>query len=274
MTEVTDRIEESRPRHFRTYPKYRASGVKWLGAIPAHWQVQPLKHLASFSTGWTPPTGREDLYGGEHLWAIIADLGPRVLEATEKTISDMAIRLPQCRSFYVQCARYLGFDRGADIGSVGDCNGRLEDQVNRSMGWFHSLGRAERCRSWHREDVPLVPEKAIREAIVNAIVHRDYAITGSKVMVEVFDDRIDVTSPGSLPHHMTVENVRKGGRPRSRNEGLAHAVLVARLMEQRGRGWPMMPRPMREFNGTEPELIHDRVNRFARVRFDLRPDVR
>ena len=178
---------------------------------------------------------------------------------------------PQCGSFYVQCARYLGKDRAADIASAGDSSGRLEDQINRSMGWFRSLGRAERYRGWHREDLRLVPEKALREAIVNAVVHRDYAITGSRVMLEVFDDRIDVTSPGTLPNRMTVRNVLTGGRPRSRNEGMAHAILVARLMEQRGRGWPVMRRAMREFNGTEPELIHDRVNRFVRVRFELRP---
>lgn len=178
---------------------------------------------------------------------------------------------PQCRSFYVQCTRYLGSDRSADIASAGDSSGRLEDQVNQSMGWFRSLGRAERYRGWHREDVPLVPEKAMREAIVNAVVHRDYAITGSRVMVEVFDDRVDVTSPGTLPNHMTVRNVLTGGRPRSRNEGMAHAILLARLMEQRGRGWPMMRRAMREFNGTEPTLIHNRINRYVRVRFDLRP---
>ena len=89
---VTERIDEAPPRRFRPYPEYMDSGVDWLGKIPASWEVQPLKHLATFSTGWTPPTGREDLYGGEHLWANISDLGPMVLYKTEKTISDAAIR--------------------------------------------------------------------------------------------------------------------------------------------------------------------------------------
>ncbi len=43
MTEVTDRIEGSRLRRFQTYPKYRASRVKWLGEIPEHWEVKPIK---------------------------------------------------------------------------------------------------------------------------------------------------------------------------------------------------------------------------------------
>ena len=71
--------------------------MKWLQRIPATWKVQPVKHLASFSTGWTPPTGREDFYGGEYPWANISDLGPRILDTTEKTISDAAIRKVRLR---------------------------------------------------------------------------------------------------------------------------------------------------------------------------------
>ena len=112
-----------------------------------------------------------------------------------------------------------------------------------------------------------MPEKALREAIVNAVVHRDYAITGSRVLLEVFSDRIDVTSPGTLPNQMRVENVRSGGNPRSRNELMANAILVARLMEQRGRGWPVMRRAMREFNATEPKIEQDEGGKFVRVTF-------
>jgi type I restriction enzyme, S subunit len=79
-------------RRLKPYPAYKDSGVEWLGEIPAGWGAKPLKHLTAFSTGWTPPTGRADLYDGDHLWANIGDLGPKVLETTEKRISDSAIR--------------------------------------------------------------------------------------------------------------------------------------------------------------------------------------
>ena len=89
---VTELFGPAGTRRLKPYRAYRDSGVEWLGGIPAHWDVKPLKHLTAFSTGWTPPTGREDLYGGEYLWANISDLGSRVLMTTEKTISDAAIR--------------------------------------------------------------------------------------------------------------------------------------------------------------------------------------
>ena len=179
---------------------------------------------------------------------------------------------PQTSSFLVQCAAYAGLDRAADVISVADAKGRLEDQVNRSIGWCRSLGRREVFHGILREDVPLVPESALREALVNAVIHREYAITGSSVQLEVFGDRVDVTSPGTLPNHMEVESVRAGSRPRSRNESMAHAMVVARLMERRGRGWPLMRRTMREFNGTEPEIVNEQRGKFVRVTFRLDPD--
>lgn len=179
---------------------------------------------------------------------------------------------PQTSSFFIQCAAYTGLDRATDVIGVADAKGRLEDQVNRSMGWCRSLGRREIYRDIVREDIPLVPESPLREALVNAVIHREYAITGSSVLLEVFSDRIDVTSPGSLPNHMEVESVRAGSRPRSRNESMAHAMVVAKLMERRGRGWPLMRRTMREFNGTEPEIVNEERGKFVRVTFRLDTD--
>ena len=174
---------------------------------------------------------------------------------------------PHTLGLFVQCAAYGGSDQSADVLSAGEGKGRLEDQVSRAAGWFRSLGRREIHRGLYRRDVPPVPEGALREALVNAVIHRDYAITGSQVLLEVFDDRIVVTSPGTLPNHMTVEQARAGGAPRSRNEMMANAMVVRGLMERRGRGWLTMRNAMRRFNGTEPTLINDARNRFVRVTF-------
>ena len=133
------------------------------------------------------------------------------------------------------------------------------------MGWFRSLGRRETYEGIQGIDVPPTPEGALREALVNAVIRRDYAITGSQVLLEAFDDRIVVTSPGALPNHMTVDQAREGGAPRSRNEMMANALVVGGLMERRGRGWLTMRHAMRRFNGTEPELVSDERNRFVRV---------
>ena len=77
----------SRPR----YPEYKASGIDWLEEVPVHWQSCKLKHLCSFTTGWTPPTGDSSAYEGSNLWANISDLGERIVSNTKKRISDEAV---------------------------------------------------------------------------------------------------------------------------------------------------------------------------------------
>ena len=163
---------------------------------------------------------------------------------------------------------YGGTDQAAEVLSAGQGKGRLQDQVQRAMGWCRSLGRREMYEGIRRIDVPPVPEAALREALVNTVIHRDYSITGSQVLLEVFDDRIVVTSPGALPKHMTVDQARKGGAPRSPNEMMANAMVVAGLMERRGRGWLTMRHTMRRFNGTEARLVSDERSRFVRVTFE------
>lgn len=182
-------------------------------------------------------------------------------------------RYPQTQSFWVECVAYEGGDRASDVFLAGEAKGRLDEQVERAVGWVRGLGRFERYRGLVREDVPLIPVSVLREAVVNAVAHRDYAITGSKILLEVFEDRLDVTSPGSLPNHMTPKSVMAGGHPRSRNELLANYLLVMGKMEQRGRGWPIMRRRMREFNGTEPRLHVDVDARFVRVTIALKDDL-
>lgn len=61
---------------------------------------------------------------------------------------------------------------------------------------------------------------------MNAVVHRDYARTGSQVLFETFEDRIAITSPGTLPNHMTVDQARSGGAPRGAS--LKLLALVAK----------------------------------------------
>jgi len=180
---------------------------------------------------------------------------------------------PQTGNFWVECVAYGGVDRADASLQVAEGKGRIDEQVRRAVGWFKGLGRTERYSGLQREDELLLPEKAVREALVNAVVHRDYAITGSKVLFEVFDDRVVVSSPGRLPNSITPESVRAGGHPRSRNELLANYMAAMGMMEQRGRGWSVIRRAMLEHNGIEPDLQEDREARFVRVTLWLRAPV-
>ncbi len=178
-------------------------------------------------------------------------------------------RYPQTDNFWIECVAYQGTDRSDEVILVSEAKGRLDEQIDRAVAWVRGLGRFESYEGLDRKDTHFVPLQALREAVANAVAHRDYAITGSKTSIEFYTDRLEVTSPGTLPNHMTPESVLAGGHPRSRNELMANFLLALGKMEQRGRGWPIMRRLMREFNGTEPLLVQDTDSRFVRVTFQF-----
>lgn len=172
---------------------------------------------------------------------------------------------PPTRNLWVDLVAYAGTDRGADVLLAGEARGRVDEQVQRAEGWLRALGRGERYTGMERTDEWPVPLPAFRECVVNAVAHRDYSILGSRVLVEAFDDRVVVTSPGALPNHKRPESVLAGGTPRSRNEAIANFLWDLRLMEQRGSGYPRIIRAMRAFNGTLPRLEQDKDERWVRV---------
>ena len=93
---------------------------------------------------------------------------------------------PRTASFFVQCTAYAGEDRASEVILSGEGKGRLDEQIRWASGWVRGLGWTESYHGLERVDRPLVPGKALREAVANAVVHRDYAITGPKVLLEVF----------------------------------------------------------------------------------------
>ena len=78
-----------------------------------------------------------------------------------------------------------------------------------------------------RESIPEYPQGVLREAVANALAHRDYGLVGATVDITVWDDRVEVTSPGPLPGHITPENMRdehysRNGRPRFPSSGVVY----------------------------------------------------
>ena len=89
---------------------------------------------------------------------------------------------PQTRNFMVECVAYGGGDQASKPLLVAKAAGRMGEQVERSVHWFSGLGRLESYRGLIREDRYLLPLEALRESLVNAVAHRDYTITGSKIL--------------------------------------------------------------------------------------------
>lgn len=86
-----------------------------------------------------------------------------------------------------------------------------------------------------RVEVPQYPPAAVREAVINAIVHADYSVTGSSIIVSIFDDRLEITNPGAVPYGLSLESALSGAS-RTRNRVLAKTFHILELVEQWGSG--------------------------------------
>ena len=133
---------------------------------------------------------------------------------------------------------------------------RAWDFVRRNTSPTSYLDGLRRIDRWE------YPESVIRETLINALVHRDYSISGADISLTIYSDRLEIESPGRLPNTVTVEKIRAGIRY-ARNQTLVNIMRDYGYMDARGMGVRNKIIPgMLEHNGTEPDLIAEE-NRFT-----------
>ena len=163
----------------------------------------------------------------------------RILREFENTyIPSRAFMLLTDNPYYharVQCARFKGPDE-LEFMDRKEFTGSIIEQVDDAVGFVmdHTNMGAE-IKGLYRKDIPEVPIEAVRELITNAVVHRSYSMSGSPIFVAVYDDRIEITSPGMMPFGLTIEGA-VSGRSNPRNQIIARFFREANLTEGWGRG--------------------------------------
>ena len=158
---------------------------------------------------------------------------------------------------------YGGVDRTSGQIDAQEITGPLNRQIGAAMAFMGRNMRVAARKDPARVELPQYSERALFEAIVNAVVHRDYAVRVSRIRLSMFEDRLELQSPGSLPNNLTLESMQ--ARQATRNEVLTS--VLARLpvegirgseerryfMERRGDGVPVILRRTRELSGRMPE---------------------
>ena len=150
---------------------------------------------------------------------------------------------------------------GAEDGSLVEAG--LVDQawgfVRRNTTPTAHLEDARRVDRWE------YPEEVVREVLVNALIHRDYSIAGTDIMLTIFADRMEVVSPGRLPNTVTVDGMKCGARY-ARNQTLVNVIRDYRYVDARGMGVRNKIIPgMRAHNGTEPDLVEEEYRFIVRL---------
>ena len=137
-------------------------------------------------------------------------------------------------------AVFSGCDKTSDLIDKKEITGAINEQVDNALGLVNLyLKRSSKVEGAVRVEDVLIPEKVLREALVNALVHRDYSMLNQKSSVYIFDDRVEITNPGGLPNTLTVEKLRYG-HSAPRNMFLLKFMDNYRYIDGLGRGIPTM----------------------------------
>ncbi len=168
------------------------------------------------------------------------------------------------RGATIEAVRYRGTVLGSapqhDAASI---TGPLDRQIRDAVNFVRLNTRVAARKAPGRVETPQFSPRAVFEAIVNAVVHRDYSMENAKIRLFVFDDRLELYSPGALPNTLPIEAMRN--RQATRNETLASILRRLEVgdivgagdrqyfLEQRGEGVPIIYEETRELTGRDPE---------------------
>ena len=165
---------------------------------------------------------------------------------------------------YIQAVRYRGKERNAAYQlDAKDITGPLDVQIKDACKFVEGNMHVFATKAPNRIETPQFSINAVFEAVVNAVVHRDYSVYGSKIRIHLFSDRLEIFSPGTIPNTMTVDSLSE--RQSARNELLSS--LLARcpmnvnalgsqrnfIMDKRGEGVPIIITESEELSGRKPQ---------------------
>lgn len=136
----------------------------------------------------------------------------------------------------LRCVRFLGLTRGEHTSDHTVIDAQLIHAVDNAIHFIEKNTRvASHIGRIKRIETPQYPPVAVREAIINALIHTDYAMKGSSINIAIFDDRIEITNPGSLPYGLNLKDAIAGAS-RIRNRVIARTFHRLRIIEQWGSG--------------------------------------
>ena len=163
----------------------------------------------------------------------------------------------------ISATHYRGEDRASGHLDAQDIEGPLHQQVADALRFVFRNMRVAARKLPEREEIPQYSKKAVFEAVVNAVVHRDYSIFSRRIRLSLFNDRLEIDSPGKLPNGVNLDNMVSSQS--TRNNVIASVfgrlstveVPGAKnrrfLMERRGDGVSIILRETKQVSGDLPE---------------------
>ena len=193
-------------------------------------------------------------------------------EDKEPTVSGMLLFgkepqlfMPQSRAVFVKFADTgprapeggFGYGRREEIG------GSLPEIIDRTYRLiWEEMDKQSVMQGLQRQEQTEYPETVVREALVNAVAHRDYRMTGGSIEIRMYSDRMEIMSPGGLPAHITLDNIVE--EHYSRNPRLVNGLFQWGYIEELGLGVDRMIEDMLSA-GHQPPKFDAKSHRFTVV---------
>jgi len=153
----------------------------------------------------------------------------------------------------IQCGIFKGDTRAIFVDKQ-EFDGPLWKQVDDSFKYvLRNIHMGARFEGIYRKDIYELPPDSLRELIINAVMNCSF-IQSSLIQVALYDDRLEITSPGGLMPGVTIDRM-KTGYSQIRNKAIAHAFAYMNLIEGWGTGIPRLMHEMKEYGLREPEFI-------------------
>ncbi|OBR92944.1 divergent AAA domain protein [Clostridium ragsdalei P11] len=153
----------------------------------------------------------------------------------------------------IQCGVFKGTTRAVFVDRR-EFAGSIQNQIEKAYKYvLEKINLGAKINGLYRQDEYELPIGSVREIIANAVTHRSYLEPGN-VQVALYDDRLEVTSPGMLLTGVTIEKIREG-YSKVRNRAIANAFVYMKIIEQWGSGIPRIFEEFKEYGLKEPELI-------------------
>lgn len=153
----------------------------------------------------------------------------------------------------IQCGMFKGKNRAVFVDKR-EYTGPLWQQIEDAFQFaLRNIRLGAKIEGIYRQDIYELPPDSIRELIINAVMNCSF-LQNSHIQVAVYDDRLEITSPGGLLPGVTIERMKEG-YSKIRNRALAQAFLYMNMIEAWGSGIPKLMESMREYGLEEPEFI-------------------
>ena len=153
----------------------------------------------------------------------------------------------------IQCALFKGNDR-TDVIDIKNFSGPIYDLIDYAYQFvLRNIKMKATFDGLYRNNTYEIPTLAIRELIVNAVAHRSY-LDRNNIKIALYDDRLEVSSPGKLPKEQTIEKM-KSGNSTIRNETLVHILQYLNYIEAWERGIPRIIKSVTDEGLAEPSFV-------------------